>query len=122
MFPHTTKILIVEDDSGPRALIHGFLKELGYPDVEEATDGAQAFECLEKALAAGKPFGLVTSDLNMKPISGKDLLAKVRSNSALKTVPFIMLTSDGKLQSVVEAVSSGVNDYIVKPIDKQMLE
>ena len=72
-----------------------------------------------------KKYGLVISDWNMEPMSGFDLLKKVRSTSGndnITKVPFIMVTAESKTENVIAAKQAGVNNYIVKPFNAETLK
>lgn len=89
-------------------------------NIDEATDGGSAYALMEK-----KKYGLVISDWNMEPVSGLDLLKKVRataSNDAISKVPFIMVTAESKTENVIAAKQAGVNNYIVKPFNAETLK
>jgi two-component system, chemotaxis family, chemotaxis protein CheY len=62
------------------------------------------------------------SDWNMEPMSGFELLQKVRAEDALKTLPFIMVTAESKTENVVAAKQAGVSNYIVKPFNAETLK
>ncbi len=104
------KVLVVDDFATMRRIVKGVLKQLGFTDIIEAEDGNLALEELKK-----EKVGLIVSDWNMPNMTGLDLLKVVRSDDSLKTIPFIMVTAEGQKDNVVEAVKSGVSNYIVKP-------
>jgi two-component system chemotaxis response regulator CheY len=93
------------------------LKQLGFSNVEEATDGAMALGKLRE-----RNYGLVISDWNMEPMTGLQLLKEVRADERLKGVPFIMVTAESKTENVVAAKAAGVNNYIVKPFNAETLK
>ena len=100
------------------AIIKNLLKQLGFNNVDEATDGAMALEKIKN-----KPYGLVISDWNMEPMTGIQLLRSIRgSGESYKDVPFIMITAESKTENVVEAKKAGVNNYIVKPFNAETLK
>ena len=72
------RILIVDDYEMVRIMLKRCLSQLGYTNVEEATDGKQAFEMLQAATTGQKPFSVVFSDLNMPRMNGFELLATCR--------------------------------------------
>ena len=80
-------ILIVDDYKTMLRIIRNLLKQLGFENVDEATDGSQALQKLRQ-----KPYSLVISDWNMEPMTGLQLLKEVRADSKLKETPFIMVT------------------------------
>lgn len=110
-------ILIVDDYKTMLRIVRNLLKQLGFDNVDEATDGAQA---LEKARA--KTYGLIISDWNMEPMTGYELLKEVRADNQLKDTPFIMVTAESKTDNVVAAKKAGVNNYIVKPFNAATLK
>jgi two-component system chemotaxis response regulator CheY len=67
-------------------------------------------------------YGLVISDWNMEPMTGYELLQKVRNDRDLCETPFIMITAESKTENVIAAKKAGVNNYIVKPFNAQTLK
>ena len=112
-------VLIVDDYKTMLRIIRNLLKQLGFENVDEAIDGSSAFEILAKG---DKEFGLVISDWNMEPMTGIELLRKVRADPKLKTVPFIMITAESKSENVIAAKEAGVSNYIVKPFNAETLK
>lgn len=110
-------ILIVDDYKTMLRIVRNLLKQLGFNNVDEATDGAMA---LEKA--RGKSYGLIISDWNMEPMTGYELLKEVRADAVLKDTPFIMVTAESKTDNVIAAKKAGVNNYIVKPFNAATLQ
>ena len=109
-------VLIVDDYKTMLRIIRNLLRQIAFENVEEASDGAEALAKLQ----AGQ-FGLVISDWNMAPMTGLELLQHVRSDPKLKTVPFIMVTAEGKTENVIAAKQAGVSNYIVKPFNAETL-
>lgn len=122
MFPLNTKILIVDDIESIRQMVLKNLNALGYHNVKEAKDGLEAHDLLRKAVNEDSEFQLVISDWNMPRLKGIDLLKKIRKESHFKKLPFILLTSESESDLVVDAVISGVSQYIVKPIVPKVFE
>ncbi len=110
-------VLIVDDYKTMLRIVRNLLRQLGFMNVEEASDGAAA---LAKARSAN--FGLIISDWNMEPMTGLQLLKEVRSDDSLKQVPFIMITAESKTENVIAAKEAGVNNYIVKPFNAETLK
>ena len=110
-------ILVVDDYQTMVRIIRNLLKQIGYENVDEAANGQAALEMIRS-----KPYGLVISDWNMEPMTGFELLQKVRSDPAHPDVPFIMVTAESKTDNVVAARKAGVNNYIVKPFNAAMLK
>jgi two-component system chemotaxis response regulator CheY len=112
-------VLIVDDYKTMLRIINNLLKQLGFPNVDEATDGGMALEMFKQ-----KKYGLVISDWNMEPMSGIDLLKHVRAlgDAANGNVPFIMVTAESKTENVIAAKQAGVSNYIVKPFNAETLK
>lgn len=110
-------ILIVDDYKTMLRIVRNLLKQLGFNNVEEATDGAMA---LDKARSS--KYGLIISDWNMEPMTGYEFLKEVRADNQLKDTPFIMVTAESKTDNVIAAKKAGVNNYIVKPFNAATLK
>ncbi len=110
-------ILIVDDYKTMLRIIRNLLKQLGFDNVDEATDGAAALQKLRD-----KNYGLVISDWNMEPMSGLQLLKEVRADGKLASLPFVMITAESKTENVVAAKQAGVTNYIVKPFNAATLK
>jgi len=87
-------VLVVDDYSIMVRIIHDLLRQLGFVDVDDAADGAAALEKMNT-----KRYGLVISDWNMEPMTGFDLLRRVRANPDIETTPFIMVTTESKTEN-----------------------
>jgi len=110
-------ILIVDDYKTMLRIIRNLLKQLGFHNVDEATDGAETLNKLRS-----KNYDLVISDWNMEPMTGYELLKEVRSDDMLKALPFIMVSAESKTDNVIAAKKAGVNNYIVKPFNAATLK
>lgn len=110
-------VLIVDDYKTMLRIIENLLKQLGFKNVHQATDGGMALRMLRE-----QTFGLVISDWNMQPMTGLQLLKEVRTDDRLKSMPFIMVTAESKTENVVAAKEAGVNNYIVKPFNAETLK
>ncbi len=112
------RVLIVDDYKTMLRIIRNLLKQLGFNNIDEATDGSQALQMLR----SGTNYGLVISDWNMEPMTGLQLLREVRADAALKSLPFIMVTAESKTENVIAAKQAGVSNYIVKPFNAETLK
>jgi two-component system chemotaxis response regulator CheY len=108
-------ILIVDDYKTMLRIIRNLLKQLGFDNVEEATDGSMALSKLRDG-----SFGLVISDWNMEPMTGLQLLKEVRADARLAKTPLV--TAESKTENVVAAKAAGVSNYIVKPFNAATLK
>jgi len=115
------KILVVDDFAVTRTILINHLSKLGYSNTVEAENGVSALARLKSAL-----FDLVVTDYSMSDMSGLDLLKLIRSESDLKHIPVLMVTSEDLQVNIITAIRAGLNDYIVRPFEeytfKQKLE
>jgi two-component system, chemotaxis family, chemotaxis protein CheY len=116
MSKFNTPVLVVDDYNTMRRIIRGLLEQIGFVNIDDADGGVPALDKLRK-----RPFGLVISDWNMEPMSGLQLLKEIRGDERLKSLPFIMVTAEGKTENVAAAKAAGVNHYIVKPFNAETL-
>lgn len=112
-------ILIVDDYKTMLRIIRNLLKQLGFSNIDEASDGSAA---LNELRTSEKTYGLVISDWNMEPMTGLQLLREVRADAKLKATPFIMVTAESKSENVIAAKEAGVSNYIVKPFNAETLK
>ncbi|MBN8521065.1 MAG: response regulator [Alphaproteobacteria bacterium] len=111
-------VLVVDDYQTMVRIIKNLLKQIGFNNVDEASDGTMALGMIKK-----KQYGLVISDWNMEPMSGLELLKQVRgAGEHFSDVPFIMVTAESKTENVIAARQAGVNNYIVKPFNADTLK
>jgi two-component system chemotaxis response regulator CheY len=110
-------VLVVDDYKTMIRIIRNLLKQLGFVNVDEASDGTAALNMMRE-----KDYGLVISDWNMEPMTGYELLREVRADDHLSRTPFIMVTAESKTDNVIAAKKAGVNNYIVKPFNAATLK
>jgi two-component system, chemotaxis family, chemotaxis protein CheY len=110
------KILVIDDSRTARLATGQILQELGYADIVFANNYEEAVSLVQKT----EP-GLIFSDVNMPGKSGIDFLKYVRTSPKLSKIPFIIFTMYNEQKSIFEAVKLGVQDYMVKPLDKEIV-
>ena len=114
------RVLVVDDSGTMRKIIMKGLREAGFADLEffEAVDGASALEALRK-----DDFDLVLSDINMPGMDGLALVRCVRDEAlGGADLPIVMITTEGGLERVQEALAAGANDYLRKPFSAAQLQ
>ena len=111
------KVLVLDDYKTMIRIIRNLLKQLGFANVDEASDGSSALDMMRQ-----NEYGLVISDWNMEPMTGYALLREVRADDRLSRTPFIMVTAESKTDNVITAKKAGVNNYIVKPFNAATLK
>ena len=110
------RVFIVDDYNTMLRILRNLLRQLEINQVEEATDGETAFDAMMR-----NPPELIISDWNMAPMTGLELLRKVRAEPKLRHIPFIMVTAESKTENVIAAKQAGVSNYIVKPFNAETL-
>jgi two-component system chemotaxis response regulator CheY len=124
MIDTSIKVLVVDDMSTMRRIVKNVLKQIGFSDMIEAENGQDALNKLK----AGD-IGLVVSAWNMPVMQGIELLRAVRADAELKylpflmvDLPFLMVAAEAQKENIVEAVQSGVSNYVVKPFTAEALQ
>lgn len=107
------KVLVVDDDVVSRMVLMHLVDSCGSYDIVEAADGQDAWDQLEAGLRPQVLF----CDLRMPRLSGMDLLQRVKADSALGGMPFVMVTSATDSAIIDQAAGLGVNGYLVKPFN-----
>ena len=110
------RFLIVDDSATMRRIVVNSLGKLGYTDVVQAEDGVDALSKFDASIS------FVITDWNMPRMSGTELATALRARPDGKTVPILMVTARSERDDIVEALSRGVNNYIVKPFTPQVLK
>jgi len=113
----TMNVLVVDDYKTMVRIVRNLLEQLGFHNIDEATDGPTAL-----GMIRSKDYGLVLSDWNMQPMTGFEMLQQVRAEDRTKTLPFVMVTAEAKTENVVAAKQAGVNNYIIKPFTLAVLK
>ena len=109
----SSTVLIVEDDAQLRDALYDTLALAGY-DVMAAEHGHAAIARMNE-----QAFGMVISDIQMRPMDGMELLQAIRS--ANQDLPVVMMTAYGTIEKAVDAMRAGASDYLVKPFDAESL-
>ena len=112
-------VLIVDDSAAIRKILQRVLRQTDLPigTVYEANDGAEALEALKN-----QPVGLILSDINMPNMDGLEFLTRVRADEAWKTLPIVMVSTEGSHAKVLEAVERGASGYVRKPFTADQIK
>jgi two-component system chemotaxis response regulator CheY len=111
------KILSADDSVMIRRVIKNAVDVLGF-DFLEAKDGQEAIDVLEKEFA---DVGLVLLDWNMPRLTGIEVLKKIKADARFKAIPVMMVTTEVERAKVVEAISAGAKNYVMKPFSHEDL-
>lgn len=110
----TSKILIVDDDPGHLTTLKTITKSWGYT-VETANDGVVAVDLVKSG-----PVDLILMDVRMTNMSGIEALGQIKDYNP--SIPVIIMTAYSSVESAVEALKSGAYDYLIKPLDFEVLK
>jgi len=108
------KILLIDDSKTMRNIQKSILKQLGYTEIEEASNGQEAISTLEKFSP-----DLCLVDWNMPVMDGLTFVKTFRATN--KSTPLIMVTTEAEKSRVIDAIKAGVNNYVVKPFTPDLL-
>jgi two-component system, chemotaxis family, chemotaxis protein CheY len=111
------KFLVVDDFPTMRRIVRNLLKELGFPNVDEAEDGVVGLNKLRNG-----DFDFVVSDWNMPNMDGLTMLKTIRADPALKHLPVLMVTAEAKKENIIAAAQAGASGYVVKPFTAATLD
>lgn len=111
------KALIIDDSRAMRMFLSNIVKELGFETVE-AGDGLEALKQLETNM----PIDVALVDIDMPNMNGIEFLTAARKNPVFDSVKMMMVTSHTSMNSVEDALRLGAQDYLMKPLTKEMLQ
>lgn len=110
------RVLVVDDSRAIRRIIGDIMKQLDF-EVLEAGDGLEALQKLEEH---GMP-DIVMVDWNMPVMNGLEFIKRVRAHAAYAQLPLMMVTTETEMERMAAAFVAGVNEYVMKPFDKQTI-
>ena len=111
------RFLIVDDFATTRRIIGKLLREIGFAEADEAIDGRAALEMLQR-----EHYDFVITDVEMPRLNGFDLIACMRRETALQSIPALLVTREPSKDQVVRAARVGANGYVVRPLTRAGLE
>ncbi|MGI8507755.1 MAG: response regulator [Gemmatimonadaceae bacterium] len=108
------RFLVVDDSATMRRIVVNSLQRVGFTDVIEAGDGAEALEKMDS-------IDFIITDWNMPKLSGAELTRAVRAREDTKGLPVLMVTARSVRDDILSAMEAGVDSYVVKPFTPQVL-
>ena len=111
------RVLIIDDSRANRMVLQKFMKEFGFESVE-AESGLDAIWALKR----NADIDLITVDYNMPRMNGVQFARLVREKPELSHIPILMITSENTAERQEEAFEAGVNEFLMKPFNKEMIE
>lgn len=110
------KALVVDDSRAARMMVGNMLKQLGF-EVTAAEHGQDALDKLDEEA----PPSAVVVDWNMPVMDGVEFARKLRKLDAFRGIPVLMISSESDPRRVASALLAGIDEYLFKPVDSQML-
>ncbi len=110
------RVLIIDDSRAIRRIIGDMMKSLGF----ETTDAGNGLEALQRLEELGSP-DICFVDWNMPEMNGLEFIKAVRSKPEYSDLPLMMITTETEMERMAEAFIAGVNEYVMKPFDKEMI-
>ena len=111
-----TKFLVVDDFDPMRKTVQRNLQAMGYVNIVLASNGREAINILEKTQV-----DCVISDWNMPVMNGFELLQYVRQSEQFKNLHFMLVTAESNRNSIEQAITEGVSNFLVKPFTQAVL-
>jgi response regulator RpfG family c-di-GMP phosphodiesterase len=112
-----TTILVVDDSKMQLHMMDKILTDLGYKQIETAMNVEDA-----KKILAEKKIDLIFSDWHMPGGTGLDFLKFVRATKDYEAIPFLIVTTEHEKTNIYEAARSGLQNYIFKPVNKDIIK
>ncbi len=108
-----SRVLIVDDENSIRITLSAFLRNAGY-DADTAPDAVTACQ-----MQINQPYDIVVTDIIMPRMTGIELMTRIRAQS--KETQVIVMTGEPTVDTAINAVQAGANDYLIKPVSKYEL-
>ncbi len=109
-------VLVVDDSRTMRLALIRALNNLGFRNINEATNGRQALE-----LVLTKPFDLMLLDMEMPEMNGMEVLAALKANPEIGGLPVIVISGAEQMESAVKCIEAGAEDFLPKPFNPTLL-
>ena len=109
--------LVIDDSKTTRMILRRMLKELGF-EVEEAENGQEALARLESSPLPN----IALVDWNMPIMDGYQFVKSVRSKAKFNKLLLMMVTTETELDRLTAAIEAGVDEYVMKPFTKEVIE
>lgn len=110
------RVLVVDDSRAIRRIVSDIMKQLNF----EVTEAGNGLEALDKLQQYGAP-DIVLVDWNMPEMNGLEFIKAVRANPIYADLPLMMVTTETEMERMALAFMAGVNEYVMKPFDKQTI-
>ena len=118
--PAGARVLVVEDNAVNMMIVVAMLEQWGV-EVVQAVDGRSALDAVNHSVSQARAFDLVLMDVQMPEMSGHEVARLLRRRFDAQTLPIVALTAAALTSERDEALASGMNDFMTKPIDAKLL-
>lgn len=116
------RVLVIDDMATLRESIALLLKAIGFNSVNQADSGQSALRKIELSLEENQPYKLIFSDINMPELNGIDFVKKIKSDDRTKNIPVVMISTENEASIVMDAISAGAANYLLKPFTSEALK
>lgn len=113
------RVLVAEDDAYSLKLMQAVLNDLNITKIDTAKDGSEALKLI---FQCDKAYDIVLCDWNMPGKTGLQVHSTMRTDSRFKHTMFIVVSAVSESEQIRSAIQQGVNDYIVKPLDEEVMQ
>jgi PleD family two-component response regulator len=118
VLPVDAKTLIVDDSVPTRRIFRNILTKIGF-EVDEAINGVQALEILEKQIGQ---YCIIFSDISMPKMDGFELCYKLQRQDWYDGTPFVLVSTESDANNVIKGLKLGADDFMPKPFDQDIAE
>ena len=118
ILPTNAKALIVEDSVPTRRIFRNILQNIGF-EVDEAINGIEALEILEKKI---DQYCIIFSDISMPKMDGFELCSKLQQQTWYDGTPFVLVSTESDATNVIKGLKLGADDFMPKPFDQEITE
>ncbi len=118
ILPPNAKTLIIDDSVPTRRIFRYILQKIGF-EVDEATNGLEALEMLEKKLGQ---YCIIFSDISMPKMDGFELCYKLQNQEWYDDTPFVLVSTESDAANIIKGLKLGADDFMPKPFDQEIAE
>ncbi len=111
-----SRVLILDPDSGIRKIVKDVLFDIGFTHIEESLS---VIDAIKKTMKFDINF--IITEWNPESVTGLDLINEIKLDEKYKRIPFLVISSNAKKESILEAIQNNASGYILKPFSKSIL-
>lgn len=115
------KIFVVDDMATMRQAVVTLLRKAGFVSIQQSINGVDAIEKIRALYDSGEKLDMIFSDINMPEMNGIELLQELKRDPVLQNIPVVMISTENESAIVIDAISKGATNYIIKPFTSDTL-